>query len=175
MFMADYARQCIYVMLPGANGLPDPTKVEDLATGLRGPTDLHIGPGGDLYMNDLIGGTISRLSYSGANRPPTAQITADHTNGPAPLTVKFDATASVDPDGDPHALRVGPRRRRAVRRLHERDAAMDVFDRRRGHREAPRHRRQGSGRHCHPDDHGRQHRTLGADHRADAHDPVLGR
>jgi glucose/arabinose dehydrogenase len=101
MFLADYARQCIFVMLPGANGLPDPTKVEDLATGLRGATDLKIGPGGDLWMNDLIGGTISRLVYSGANRPPIAQITTDKTNGPAPLTVKFDATASVDPDGDP--------------------------------------------------------------------------
>ena len=101
MFAADYARRCIYVMLPGANGLPDPTKVEGLATDVRGVTDLHIGPGGDLYFNDLIGGTISRLSYSGANRPPTATITADHTNGPSPLTVKFDAGTSVDPDGDP--------------------------------------------------------------------------
>src|SRR3954451_22680597 len=101
MFAADYARKCIYVMLPGANGLPDPTKVENLARDIRGTTDLKIGPGGDLYLNDLIGGTISRLAYTGANRPPTAQITADKTNGPAPLTVKFDATSSVDPDGDP--------------------------------------------------------------------------
>lgn len=101
MFVADYARECIFVMLPGAGGLPDPTKVENLATGLGGTTDLHTGPGGDLYVNDLIGGSISRLAYSGANRPPTPRITADRTNGPAPLTVKFDATASVDPDGDP--------------------------------------------------------------------------
>ena len=100
MFLADYARKCIFVMLPGANGLPDPTKVENLASGI-GATDLQIGPGGDLYANDLIAGTISRLVYTGANRPPDAHITADRTNGPAPLTVKFDARTSVDPDGDP--------------------------------------------------------------------------
>jgi glucose/arabinose dehydrogenase len=100
MFMADYGRRCVWAMLPGTDGLPDPTKVENLVSDVRGTTDLQIGPGGDLYMNDLIGGTISRLAYSGANRPPTATITADRTNGPAPLTVRFDARSSVDPDGD---------------------------------------------------------------------------
>jgi len=34
-----------------------------------------------------------------ANTPPTAQFTADPTNGAAPLRVRFDASRSYDPDG----------------------------------------------------------------------------
>ncbi len=101
LFSADYARKCIYALLPGSDGLPDPTKVETLVRDQRGMTDIEIGPGGDLYFNDIIGGTISRLAYSGPNRPPDAVITADRTNGPAPLTVHFNAGSSTDPDGDP--------------------------------------------------------------------------
>jgi hypothetical protein len=33
------------------------------------------------------------------NQPPVARLTADVTEGPAPLTVTFDATTSSDPDG----------------------------------------------------------------------------
>jgi PKD repeat protein len=35
------------------------------------------------------------------NLPPTAQLSADVDNGPAPLTVNFDAGASSDPEGQP--------------------------------------------------------------------------
>jgi len=37
---------------------------------------------------------------AGVNHPPVAAIDADHTEGTAPLTVRFDASFSLDPDGD---------------------------------------------------------------------------
>ena len=103
LFFADYTRRCIWVMLKGANGLPDPTKVETFATGTTGaysPVDLVTGPGGDLFYVDLVGGTIWRIRYFPNNRPPVAVLDADPTNGAAPLTVSFDARHSTDADGD---------------------------------------------------------------------------
>ena len=46
-------------------------------------------------------GTVHRITYTAANQPPTAVITANPTNGPAPLTVSFDGTGSSDPEGKP--------------------------------------------------------------------------
>ncbi len=104
LFFADYSRRCIWAMLPGTNGLPDPTKIETFATGTVGaysPVDLVTGPGGDLYYVDLVGGTIRQIHYYAGNRPPVAVLDASPTNGPAPLTVNFDASRSTDADLDP--------------------------------------------------------------------------
>jgi glucose/arabinose dehydrogenase len=104
LFFADYTRRCIWAMLKGANGLPDPTKIEPFATGTAGaysPVDLVTGPGGDLYYVDLVGGTIRRIRYYAGNRPPIAAVRATPANGPLPLTVSFDASASTDADSDP--------------------------------------------------------------------------
>jgi PKD repeat protein len=46
-------------------------------------------------------GTVHRITYTAANQPPTAAITASPTNGPAPLTVSFDGTGSSDPEAKP--------------------------------------------------------------------------
>jgi PKD repeat protein len=46
-------------------------------------------------------GTVHRITYTAANQPPTARITANPTNGPVPLTVSFDGTGSSDPEGHP--------------------------------------------------------------------------
>ena len=91
-------------MLKGANGLPDPTKIEKFAVGTSGaysPVDLVTGPGGDLFYVDLVGGTIRRISYYPDNRPPVAVLDADPTYGATPLTVNFDASRSTDADSDP--------------------------------------------------------------------------
>jgi glucose/arabinose dehydrogenase/PKD repeat protein len=98
LFFADFSRDCIWVMKKGANGLPDPAKLETFVTEAAGPADLEIGPSGDLYYVDLEGGTIRRIEYSDSNRPPTAVASANPTSGLPPLMVNFDGTSSSDPD-----------------------------------------------------------------------------
>ena len=98
LFFADYSRDCIWVMRKGTDGLPDPAVRETFAAAAANPVDLKTGPGGDLFYVDLTGGTIRRISYQGANTPPTAVIQATPTSGAAPLTVSFDGRASSDPD-----------------------------------------------------------------------------
>jgi glucose/arabinose dehydrogenase len=97
LFFADYSRDCIWAMLKGTNGLPDPNQRQTFAAAAANPVDLKIGPGGDLFYVDLAG-TIRRISYQGTNTPPTAVIQANPTSGAAPLTVSFDGRSSSDPD-----------------------------------------------------------------------------
>jgi glucose/arabinose dehydrogenase len=107
LFFADHTRNEIWAMLPGGNGLPDPSRLQSFvgvdSTGAAAghPVDLKTGPGGDLFYVDMEDGTIHRVTYSAANQPPTAVISADLTNGPVPLTVTFDGTGSADPEGKP--------------------------------------------------------------------------
>ena len=100
LFFADYSRDCLWVMMPGANGLPDPATRANFVTPAANPVHLEIGPAGDLFYVDFSGGTIRRIQYFAANQPPTASFTASPTSGPAPLTVSFDGSSSSDPDGD---------------------------------------------------------------------------
>jgi glucose/arabinose dehydrogenase/chitodextrinase len=75
LFFSDYSRGCIWAMLPGGNGLPDPNNrrtfvdrsptVKDV-----GPTDLEIGPAGDLFYPDYDHGTIRRIQYVAEPPPP---------------------------------------------------------------------------------------------------------
>src|SRR5262249_34418966 len=107
LFFADHTRNEIWAMLPGTNGLPDPSRLQsfvgvDAAGGAAGhPVDLKIGPGGDLFYVDMEDGTVHRITYTAANQPPTAVMTANPTSGPTPLTVGFDGTGSSDPEGKP--------------------------------------------------------------------------
>ena len=101
LFFADYSRDCIWVMLKGANGLPAPGQIRTFVAGAANPVNLEMGPDGNLYYPDFDGGTIRRIQYvSSTNRPPTALASATPTAGSAPLTVAFDGTGSSDPDGD---------------------------------------------------------------------------
>jgi glucose/arabinose dehydrogenase len=107
VFFGDHTRNEIWAMLPGTNGLPDPTRLQsfvgvDAAGGAAGhPVDLKIGPGGDLFYVDMDNGTVHRITYTAANQPPTAVINASPTSGPPPLTVNFSSTGSSDPEGRP--------------------------------------------------------------------------
>ena len=100
LFFADHARRCIWAMLEGADGDPDPDDIITFVSDAANPVDLQIGPGGDLFYVDFNGGTIRRVTYTPENQAPTAVATASVTSGPAPLEVDFDGTESSDPDGD---------------------------------------------------------------------------
>jgi glucose/arabinose dehydrogenase len=98
LFFGDYSRDCIWAMLPGSNGVPDPARILTFAAGAANPVHLQIGPGGDLFYADFDGGTIRRVSFTPANQPPTAVATGTPTSGDAPLIVRFDGSGSSDPD-----------------------------------------------------------------------------
>jgi PKD repeat protein len=105
LFFADHTRDEIWAMLPGSNGLPDPSRVESFvgvdSTGAAAghPVDLKIGPGGDLFYVDMDDGTLHRITYTDTNQPPVASLVATPTNGTAPLPVELDAGGSTDPEG----------------------------------------------------------------------------
>jgi glucose/arabinose dehydrogenase len=100
LFLADYARDCIYFFAAGANGTPDPSTVTVFAKSAGFPVDLQLGPDGALYYADIGDGTIQRIAYPAGNHSPTARATATPDHGPTPLTVSFSGTTSTDPDGD---------------------------------------------------------------------------
>jgi PKD repeat protein len=99
LFFADYSRDCIWVMPKGADGNPAPGQIRTFVAGAANPVNLEVGPGGDLFYADFDGGTIRRITYTPANQPPTAAISATPTSGSPPLTVNFTSTGSRDPEG----------------------------------------------------------------------------
>jgi glucose/arabinose dehydrogenase len=101
MFLADYARSCIWVMYRGADGKLDPTTVQDFIVGAPQPVDMKFGPDGNLYYAN-VGGAIRRVTY--ADQLPTAIIASDHNGGSLPTTIQFDGTTSTD-DGGSAALK----------------------------------------------------------------------
>ncbi len=98
LFFADYTRNCIWAMPRGANGDPDPAARQTFLTDAASPVDLQIGPNGDLFYADIVGGAIHRVRYTAA---PTAVVTATPQSGLRPLTVQFDGRGSVDPGDHP--------------------------------------------------------------------------
>jgi glucose/arabinose dehydrogenase len=96
LYFADYSRDCIWHVPTGANGLPDMSKRRTFVAGALNPVDLQIGPGGDLFYADHLGGAIHRIRYTAGNTSPTAVATATPTSGPAPLTVGFNGSGSSD-------------------------------------------------------------------------------
>jgi glucose/arabinose dehydrogenase len=73
LLFADYARDCIWAMLPGADGVPDPDRREVLVRGAAYPVALETGPGGNLYYADH-SGTVRRVAYDGGpDDPPPAE------------------------------------------------------------------------------------------------------
>lgn len=94
---ADYARGCI-AYLPLTGGQPDPTRAAALVTGATA-VSIQQGPGGDLYYVDIATGSVMRIRAAAGNQPPQAAFTATPSSGEPPLTVRFDAAATTDPDG----------------------------------------------------------------------------
>jgi glucose/arabinose dehydrogenase len=103
LFFADNARNCIYVMTAGANGLPDPSTARTFLDNSENPSpvDLEVDPTSkDIFFVNLAGGTVNRISYQSSNQPPVAAASANPTSGAAPLSVQLNASGSSDPDGD---------------------------------------------------------------------------
>lgn len=95
LFFSDYSRKCIWTMFPGPDGEPDPSQRATFASGLP-LVELKVGPGGDLFYADFLGGAIRRIRYFAENVPPVAKIDASATSGVAPLAVSFDGSGSTD-------------------------------------------------------------------------------
>ncbi|PZF82467.1 PQQ-dependent sugar dehydrogenase [Jiangella anatolica] len=74
------------------------------------PMDMEFGPDGALYVLEYGDGffaenpdaQLSRIDYIGVggNHTPTPKVTADVTEGHAPMTVQFSSAGTVDEDGD---------------------------------------------------------------------------
>ena len=102
LFFTDWSRHCIWAMLPGANGAPDPSQIVTFDSGMTGgAVHLERGPGGDIFYVDLDNGRVQRISYFASNLPPVAAASATPSSGASPLFVQFDASGSIDPEGDP--------------------------------------------------------------------------
>lgn len=104
-FFADQVTREIYRMdLDEAN---QPISTEIFASDTSGgPVELRFGPDGALYYMAYERMRLYRIYYVGAaNRPPVAVVSLSRDSGRAPLHVNFDASRSVDPDGDPLSFR----------------------------------------------------------------------
>ena len=117
LFFSDYSRQCIWVMYAGGNGLPDPANVQPFINDAAGPVQLQTGPDGDLFYVDFNGGRLHRIVYAGRQPRADGGDRGHPTSGPAPLTVSFSGTGSTRSRRRHPDLRLGPRRRRRLRRL----------------------------------------------------------
>ena len=98
LFVADFSRRCVWVLPRGGDGAPAPALARSFMAGAAGPVDLQFGPGGDLFYVAYLEGEVRRVDYGEGNRPPVAAASATPATGPAPLEVRFDGSASSDPD-----------------------------------------------------------------------------
>ncbi len=77
-------------------------------TTFNNPIDFEYGPDGRLYLLEYGTGwfsqnenaTLSRINYIRGNRPPILEVKTTALQGKEPLTVTFDASASMDYDDD---------------------------------------------------------------------------
>lgn len=100
---ADYACGTIFRLAPDSGGYRMVPFAEQFA--IDSVVHMAFGPAGGaqaLYLTTRNqGGQIYRISYTGAaNRAPAAAIAATPSFGKAPLSVRFSAAGSADPDGD---------------------------------------------------------------------------
>jgi PKD repeat protein len=110
LFFADFNRDTMWRLFGAPVQVPVMgTDVADNGAAYGGPVQIILGPDGTLYYVTIRGdgsSQIRRIRYTSAgNRPPTAKIVADPTDGDIPLTVRFAGGGSTDPDGNPLTYR----------------------------------------------------------------------
>lgn len=99
LFLADYTDRWLKALALDAQG--QPLELRDFGTGLGAIVDMAVHPlTGELWWSLVDVGQVQRLRFTG-NFTPLAQAAASPTSGPAPLAVQFDASGSVDPEGQP--------------------------------------------------------------------------
>ncbi|MGY1577478.1 carbohydrate-binding protein [Streptomyces sp. MN13] len=101
---AEYGRQWIKAVEIEADGSYG--TIEDFPWNGTQVMDTDFGPDGALYVLDYGTGSnnqaLYRIEYiAGSNRNPVAKAAADKTSGALPLTVRFSAQGSADPEGRP--------------------------------------------------------------------------
>ena len=92
LFFSDVARNCIWVMPNGVDGLPDPAARSTFMANAASPVDLRTGPGGDLFYVDFSGGTIRRISHSS---PPADTTPPARSNGSPSGTLAAGTTQTT--------------------------------------------------------------------------------
>ena len=176
LYFADYARNCIWVMPTGANGLPDTTNVKTFAAQAATPVDLEIGPGGDLFYVDFGGGTIHRIQHTAGNQPPRRRCDREPNERAAPPHSHLRRQELVRPRRGRHDLvRLGSGRRRLIRRLGDALTHVHVHAQRERHFSVEGHRFPRSIEHRYRDDLAGRHRTPGLHLRPTFHDDLEGR
>ena len=109
LFFADNSRTVVFnIPYVDANGdgIPDPPPDDDATAFFDGTNatavQLMSGPGGDIFLTNLLSGRISRLSYCDGctNVAPSAAIALEAGSAAdgVPRTITFTAANSVDPD-----------------------------------------------------------------------------
>ena len=63
LFAGDFNRNCIWAMLPSANGVPNPATREIVLATADTPVDMKVGPGGDVFYVSHLTGTIRRIQF----------------------------------------------------------------------------------------------------------------
>ncbi|MCL5994781.1 MAG: PQQ-dependent sugar dehydrogenase [Chloroflexi bacterium] len=97
-FFGDYSIQWLRRAVLDEEGKV--VRVEEFAQGMGEPVDIKFGPDGMLYYLSIYSGGLRRISYKNGNHVPDVKLSATPIAGRAPLTVKFSAAGSTDPDKD---------------------------------------------------------------------------
>lgn len=108
LFIYDWMRGWVLVVTMDARG--DVARLEPFMPSVRwsNAIDMAFDENGELYVLEYGTGwyeqnadaRLNRVTYDTGNRPPVARIRSDATVGAAPMTVRFSAAGSSDPDDD---------------------------------------------------------------------------
>lgn len=108
LFVYDWMRDWIYTIKVDSSGTPSDFVPFTPSSTYSNIIDMDFGPDGALYMIEYGSAwfsqnedaRLSRISFDRTNRVPKMVVEQSVNAGSAPLLVKFDASGSIDHDGD---------------------------------------------------------------------------